>query len=130
MKKILLMIAFIAGTISFSMAQGGGGTPEERTQRNLDRLKTTLSLNADQEAKIKAIMLSQNKSQDSIRAAAGEGADRAAIFQKLTPVREANDKKIMALLTDDQKKAYTTYLEERRQRMGGQGGGAPRPAGQ
>lgn len=126
------MLALLAGTASFSMAQGGGGTPEERTQRNLDRLKTTLSLTADQEAKVKLILLAQNKSQDSLRAAAGEGADRAAMFQKMGPIREANDKKIMALLSDDQKKAYTKYLEERRQRMGqgGNGGGAPRPAGQ
>ena len=126
------MIALVAGTISFSMAQGSGqrGTPEERLQRSLDRLKTTLTLNADQEAKVKVILVAQNKSQDSLRAAAGEGADRAAMFQKFGPIREASNNKIMALLNEDQKKAYSTYLETRSQgRQGGQGGG-PRPAGQ
>jgi len=128
-------MALVAGTFSFSMAQQGGqrgGTPEERTQRSLDRMKTTLSLTADQEVKVKAILAAQNKSLDSLRATAGEGADMRALMQKMAPQREANEKKIMALLTDEQKKAYTTMLEQRRQNMGqgGQGGGAPRPAGQ
>lgn len=128
------MAALFVGTVSFSMAQQGGGqrggTPEERVQRNIDRLKP-LSLTADQEVKIKAILLAQSKSQDSLFAAAGQGADRQATFQKLTPIREASDKKILDLLNEDQKKAYTTMQEQRRQRgpQGGQGG-APRPAGQ
>lgn len=136
MKKILLMMTLVAGTSTFSMAQGGGqqGTPEERAQRNLERIKTSASITftPEQESKVKAILISQSKSQDSIMAAAGAGADRMAAFQKLAPIREANDVKIKALLTDEQKKAYTTYLEARRQRMqqGGQGGGAPRPASQ
>lgn len=135
MKKILLMLAFVAGMVSFSMAQGGGqrGTPEERAQGTLDRLKTSVAnLTADQETKIKAIFIAQSKSQDSIRTAAGEGADRSVWMQKMAPIREATDKKIMALLNAEQQKGYSAYLEQRRQRMGqgGQGGGAPKPAGQ
>ncbi|MEJ6979277.1 hypothetical protein WG906_02370 [Pedobacter sp. P351] len=136
MKKILLMMSLVAGIVTFSMAQGGGqqGTPEERAQRSLDRIKTSASITftPEQESKVKAILISQSKSQDSLIAVAGAGADRMAAFQKLAPIRAANDVKIMALLNDEQKKAYTTYLEARRQRMqqGGQGGATPKPAGQ
>lgn len=133
-------MALLAGTVSFSMAQQGGGqrggTPEERVQRNLDALKTALSLTADQEAKIKVILLAQNTSMDSLRTSVGQGGDRQAMMEKMMPLRKANEEKVMAVLTDAQKKAYTAYLEQRAQRMqGGQGGGqrgggGQRPAGQ
>ncbi len=46
MKKILLIVAFIAGTVSTSMSQGKpGGTPEERVQRNPDELKKSSTIN-------------------------------------------------------------------------------------
>lgn len=131
MKKILLLMALVAGTATLSMAQQGGGqrggTPEERVQRNLERLKTAINLTADQEVKVKQILFAQNKSQDSLMAAAGN--DRQAAFQKMAPIRESSDARIMALLNDDQKKAYTAMQEQRRQRMGGQNGGQ-RPPGQ
>jgi periplasmic protein CpxP/Spy len=122
MKKILLMIALIAGTASLSMAQRGGNR-EEWVQRNVDRLKTSLNLSAEQEVKVKAIITASEKSQDSIRATLEQGAGRETLMQKMRPLREANDKKIMAILNEEQKKAYTAILEERRQRgPGGPGG--------
>lgn len=134
MKKAFLVLALLAGSISFSNAQQGGfqqRSPEERAKFQTERISERLKLTADQKTKVEAIFLSQNKSMDSLRTAAGQGGDRQAMFQKMQPIREQNDKKIVALLTDDQKKAFATYQEEMRNRMGGRGGqGGGRPAGQ
>ncbi|MEJ6979278.1 hypothetical protein WG906_02375 [Pedobacter sp. P351] len=203
MKKLLVIAALVAGTVSLSSAQGQGGqqrTPEERAKMSVDRMKTTItSLSADQEAKLIALSLAQSKSQDSLSAAItakvtsvlnddqkktyaayiaergnrggfGGGGQRGggaggtmpspeerakmsverlktAASLTLTPEQEgkllaimvdqskaqtalaaAISAKTLAILNDEQKKAYTTMLEQRRQ--GGQGGGGPRPAGQ
>jgi len=87
---------------------GGAPSPEERAKTSTERLKTqaSLTLTADQEAKIVAIMADQFKAQAALSV--------------------ANSAKTMAVLNDEQKKAYTTMLEQRRQG----GGGGQRPAGQ
>lgn len=128
MKKALLAFAFVAGSISFSMAQQGQGggqqrSPEERAKQQSERLAERLKLSADQKAKVEAIYLAQGKSVDSLRKA-NEGGDRQQLFQKMQPLREQADKNVAAILTEDQKKEYAKIQEEMRSRMGGgQGGG-------
>ncbi|MGY0038136.1 hypothetical protein [Pedobacter sp. NJ-S-72] len=57
------------------------------------------------------------------------GDDRKAMRTKMMTLMQGNNEKIKAVLTDDQKKAYETFLEERRNAMknraGGQGGDKP-----
>lgn len=116
MKKIILMLVLLGSVVTFANAQGKKGNSEKRSQKMADALAQKLTLTADQKVQVSAIMLSQAKSQDSIRAAAGEGADMKALRPKVMAVQKANDKKINAILTDDQKKAYATYKEERRKK--------------
>ncbi|WP_207421501.1 hypothetical protein [Desertivirga brevis] len=131
MKKAFLVLALVAASFSFSYAQQGGGyqnrTPEERAKQGTERISEKVKLTADQKTKVEAILLVQSKSVDSLRTAVGQGGDRQQMFQKMQPIREQADKKIIALLTDEQKKAYAAYQEENRNRMGqgrrnGQGG--------
>ncbi|HXH99051.1 MAG TPA: hypothetical protein VNI52_02195 [Sphingobacteriaceae bacterium] len=114
MKKIILMLVLLGSVVTFANAQGKKGNSAERSQKMANALAQKLTLTADQKVQVSAIMLSQAKSQDSIRAAAGEGADMKALRPKVMAVQKANDKKINAILTDDQKKAYATYKKERR----------------
>ncbi len=125
MKKAFLIAALFAATVTVSKAQQGGQprSAEERVKIQSERLNERLKLTADQKTKVDAILLSQAKSMDSLRNAAGEGADRRALFEKMKPIRDENDKKIAALLTEEQKKTYATIQEEMRNRMGGQGRG-------
>ncbi|MDF3076294.1 MAG: hypothetical protein K0S09_183 [Sphingobacteriaceae bacterium] len=134
MKKVLMVIALLTGVVSFSKAQGGGaqgggrmgGTPEERLQRSMAQLEP-LKLTDDQKAKVTALYVAQGKSADSLMKA-NQGGDRQAMMSKFMEMRAANDKKLMDLLNDNQKKQYTAMMEARRNRQGGQGGGQ-RPQG-
>lgn len=129
MKKLLLVALMAIGVSAVSYAQGGpgggmrGGNPDQQ----LERLKTQITGITDaQSTKIKAIYVAQAKTQDSLMAAAGD--DRMAAFQKLQPIRTANNAKIKAILTAEQATAYQKVLDEQQARMGqgGFGGGAPR----
>lgn len=121
MKKIIMMFSLVLCLSTLALAQGGRqmGTPEERAKRTLDVLQTKLNLTADQKQKVTAILMSQAKSMDSLRTAAGEDADRQTLRPKMMAIMAASDKQVNALLTDDQKKAYETWKEERKSRMSG-----------
>lgn len=124
MKKLFIICGLLFSMITFANAQGGGrpmGTPEERAAKTLTMLTEKLTLNADQQTKVKAILLDQNTQVAKAREEAGE--DRQAARAKMMKIMEDNNVKINAVLTDDQKKTYATYLEERKAAMQNRGGG-------
>ena len=132
MKKIFLALALLVGSLSYSHAQQQTPrNPEERAKTQSQRLADRLKLSAEQKSKLEVIFLAQAKSMDSLRATTAEGADRRQSFQKMQPIREQTDKKIEALLNDEQKKAYAAYQEEMKSRMqnrpGRQGGSNAQP---
>jgi protein CpxP len=124
MKKLVIICALLFSVVTFANAQGGGnrnmGTPEERATRMTTQLTEKLTLTADQQTKVKAIYLDQNDAMTKARAAAGD--DRKAMRDKMTAANDESNAKITALLTDDQKKAFATYLEERKAAMQNRGG--------
>jgi protein CpxP len=127
MKKLLIICGLLFSMVTFASAQGGGrqmGTPEERAAKALTMLTEKLTLTADQQTKVKAILLEQNTQLTKAREEAGE--DRQASRAKMMKVMEDNNAKINGLLTDDQKKTYATYLEERKAAMQNRGGGQGR----
>lgn len=135
MKKLLIIFALLAGTVSFSNAQGqgqgGGGnrmTPEERLKRALAQLEP-LKLSEAQTQQASAIYVAQAKSLDSLRTAAN--GDMQSVMPKMTELRNGTDAKVMAILTPDQKTAYAEIIKnrpQRGQRNGGGGNPPPPPA--
>jgi protein CpxP len=130
MKKLLMICALFFGVITFAHAQGGGQmrSPEDRAKRTLDQLTEKLKLTDDQKTKVLAVLTDQNVQMNKAREEAG--GDRDAMRTSFTKIQADGAVKINALLTDDQKKAYTTWQEERKAAMqnraggmGGQGGG-------
>lgn len=114
MKKLLLVCCFVAGISAVSFAQGGGRqrqTPEQQ----VEAMKTSLSLNDDQVAKIKVILTAQTKTRDSLITSAN--GDFASIREKMTPLQTAATAKIKAVLTKEQAEAYQKQQDERRARM-------------
>lgn len=110
MKKVLLMCAFVMGISAVSFAQGGGRrSPADQAAA----LKTSLSLNDDQTAKVTAIYTAAAKSRDSLMAAGAGGGDRAAMMQTFTKTQAATDAKIKAVLTADQATAYQKIADDR-----------------
>ncbi|RYE29880.1 MAG: hypothetical protein EOP42_13385 [Sphingobacteriaceae bacterium] len=120
MKKLILMLCFVAGITTLSKAQGGGQrrSPEEQAKQ----LQTQLKLSDDQTTKITAIMQMQSTKLDSIRTAAN--GDRDAMRQGMMSMRQSMMPKIKAVLTADQATAYDKMQADMRARMQN-GGGSP-----
>jgi len=133
MKKLLIICGLLFSVITFAQAQQdqgkdgrrGMGTPEERAKRNTEMLTKKLNLTEDQQTKVSAIYLAQATAMKKLRDDAS--GDRDAMRAAMKKSNEESDVKVTALLNDDQKKAYTTWKEERKEamkkRVEGNGGG-------
>lgn len=122
MKKLAIICGLLFSVITFANAQGGSrkmGTPEERATKMTAQLTEKLTLTADQQAKVKIILLDQQAQMVKAREEAGE--DRKDMREKMMTMMKDNDLKINSLLTDEQKKAYETYKEERKAAMKNRG---------
>ncbi len=125
MKKLLFICALVLSAVTFASAQGQGGqggnrggTPEERIKRQTDQLVEKLKLTDDQKTKATAIFTAQVAAQTKMREEmqAG-GGDRAAMMEKMQKATAEVQAKITEILTDDQKKAYKTMLDEQKAEM-------------
>ncbi|MEJ7694808.1 hypothetical protein [Daejeonella sp.] len=115
MKRFFIALGLVLCVATFANAQGGGrqmGTPAERAERSITRMEA-LKLSADQKTKLTEVFLAQGKSVDSLRAASG-GAGGEGMREKMAPIQAATSKKVMALLTDEQKKSYKAMLAEQK----------------
>lgn len=103
-------------------AQGGGGmSPQERQAAQLDALTKAVGLTPDQVTQVKAINEDAMKKQMDVRNSGGDPAD---MRPKMMAIREEQQTKIKALLTDDQKPKYDEFLASQpRGGRGGRGGG-------
>ena len=110
MKKVLLVALLAIGVSTVSLAQGRM-SPEEQVAA----LKTSLSLTDAQVAKVTAIYQARAKSMDSLRTAAGD--DRQAIFSKMTPLTNATNAKIKAILTAEQTPIFQKQIDAQAERM-------------
>jgi len=122
MKKLLMICGLLFSVITFANAQDGqgqggrrGGTPEERAKRQTEMLAEKLKLSDDQKAKVNAIYLEQGAAMRKMRDSLGN--DREAWRGAMVKANAANEAKITAVLTDDQKKAFKAWTEERREAM-------------
>ena len=129
MKKLLIICGLLFSAVTFANAQGGNrnmGTPEERAAKMTATLTEKLTLTADQQTKVKAIFVNQNTKMSKVREEAGE--DRKAMREKMMASMKDSNDQINGLLTEDQKKAFTAYQEERKaamQKRGGRPGNRP-----
>lgn len=119
MKKLLIICGLLFSVITFANAQDGqgrrGGTPEERAKRQTETLAEKLKLSDDQKAKVSAIYLEQGTKMRKLRDSLGD--DRTAWRGVMVKANEQTDAKITAVLNDDQKKAFATWVAERKEAM-------------
>lgn len=122
MKKLLIICGLLFSVITFANAQDGQGrggrgmgTPEERAKRQTEKLAEKLKLTEDQKAKVSVIYTEQGASMAKLREDAK--GDRAAMMASMSKANEEADAKVTALLNDDQKKAFATWKEERKDMM-------------
>jgi len=126
MKKIgFLMIVILFGTM-VSMAQNWqNSSPEERAKQQTDQIKEKCGLNKEQEKKVYDLNLESGKKMSKMREEMqGGGGPSDEMREKMTKIREEQNKEMKKILTADQYVKYEKYLEERRAAR--QGGGGPR----
>jgi hypothetical protein len=109
---------------------GGGGGQRGGAPRGmmspddqLKRLTKELDLTADQQSKIKPILVDTQKKIEDVRD--NSSGDRQAMREKLMQIRQDNNTQIKALLNDSQKDKFDKIQEQREDRAGGNRRGGP-----
>lgn len=115
MKKLLLMIAFVAGLSSLVSAQQASTPPkpEEITKKSVDELDKRLKLNATQKSIIYNFTFSQVKEQQELLKLQGSGADNEQIMTRYYKLHDETNKNIRAILKEEQLKEYDKIIQER-----------------
>jgi len=117
---ITIIVLFVFSMCVNSFAQpGGGGNPQDRMKKTLEDYKTRLKLTDEQYKKIDTILTSQMSEMAKLRESSG--GDRQAMMSSFMDLRDKTNKKIEAILTDEQKAEFKKIQEERAQRMQGMG---------
>jgi protein CpxP len=104
--------------------QGGGGrrgpmSPDDQ----LKRMTKDFDLTADQQAKIKPILVDAQKKMEDVRN--DSSGDRPAMRQKMMQIRQDTNDQVRALLDDKQKEKFDKQEQERQDRPQNRRGGGP-----
>lgn len=104
--------------------QGGGGrrgpiAPNDQ----LKRMTKDFNLTADQQAKIKPILVDEQKKMENLRN--DSSADRQTMRGKMMQIRQNTNDQLRALLDDKQKEKFDKQEQERTDRMQNRRGGGP-----
>ena len=113
MKKLLAFAAVLLLAATTTFAQGGGmnATPEERAQRQTERIIERLKLDKAQGEKVYALSLDRAKEMQALLAS-GE-RDRT----KMQEMQAKFDEKLKPILTAEQWTEYEKYRQEQQDRM-------------
>jgi Spy/CpxP family protein refolding chaperone len=104
--------------------RGGGGrrgpmSPDDQ----LKRMTKDFDLTADQQAKIKPILVDSRKKMEDVRN--DSSGDRQTMRQKMMQIRQDTNDQIRALLDDKQKEKFDKQEQERQDRPQNRRGGGP-----
>ena len=104
--------------------QGGGGRRGPMSPDNrLKRMTKDFNLTADQQAKIKPILVDEQKKMHDVRN--DSNVDRQTMRGKMMQIHEDANDQIRALLDDKQKGNFDKQEQARRDRMQNRRGGGP-----
>jgi protein CpxP len=104
--------------------QGGGGrrgpvSPDEQ----LKRMTKDFNLTPDEQAKIKPILVAEQKKMEDVRN--DSSGDRQTMRQKMMQIRQDRNDQVRAQLDDKQKEKFDKQEQERQERIENRRGGAP-----
>jgi protein CpxP len=112
--------------------RGGGRRGPMSPDEQLKRMTKDFNLTADQQAKIKPILVDEEKKMEDLRN--DSGADRQTMRGKMMQIRQDTNDQVRALLDDKQKEKFDKEEQERADQTqnrrggpGGPGGGNPSP---
>ncbi|MDD3431354.1 MAG: hypothetical protein PHF38_04935 [Bacteroidales bacterium] len=133
---IMTALLFVAGTVMAQQQQRTGQrgqfTSQSRAEREVEQLKTSLSLNEQQAKDVFKISLKYAQ-QDSVRMAemrsSGQEFDREAFMKQREETTKAKTAELNKVFTPEQQKEYAKQLEEAAQRRMQRQSGAPGQGG-
>jgi hypothetical protein len=124
MKKLLLILMLSAGTVVFAQAQTKvQKSPEQRAQYMTQALTKKLALNADQSAKVNAILVKRALQMDSLKA--HRSADRKVNMQARKTIAVKANADLNTVLTAEQQTQYANLKASFKGRMHGKRNIAP-----
>ncbi len=117
MKKIgIVLLAFLLTSV-VSIAQQRNFDPEDFAKRQTAQLKEELDLNKEQEEKVYDLNLESVKKMNKLRDERQSGGGFDGMREKMTEIREEQNKKMKEILSKKQWTKFEKFQEERRGRM-------------
>jgi len=128
--RCVLMLALLGALPALAAAQPGGPrgvADSSMIEQRVAELSDRLSLSAEQEASVRVVL--HEEAAHARKAMREAGGDRDAMRRSFRERAMETDRRIEALLREEQKEAYRSYREERRREMRKrfQEGERPRP---
>lgn len=120
MQKLIVLFAAILICGASAFAQPGGGNRGGGGQRLMEmfqQMKDSLQLTSAQEDSVKAIYMENAPKQREIMQ--NQDLSREQKREAMRAVTEARNKRLKAVLSEDQMKKFLEMEERRRNRMGG-----------
>ena len=133
---LLLAVPMLPTRVPAAQPQGGGygGGRGEGGRRGpmspdeqLKRMTKEFQLTADQQSKIKPILVDEQKKIEDLRS--DSSADRETMRGKMKQIRQDTNDHVRALLDDKQKESFDKLEKERQERMQNRRGGGPGSTG-
>jgi protein CpxP len=133
---LLLAVPMLAASAPAAPYQGGGygGGQGEGGRRGpmspddqLKRMTKDFNLTADQQAKIKPILVDEQKKMEDLRN--DSSGDRREMRGKMMQIRQDTNNQVRTLLDDKQKEKFDKEQQQREDRPQGRRGGPGGPSG-
>ena len=129
MKKLFIAVMLLVGIASFAQdtdqktaaEQKEKLTPEQRSEKQLKKLTTELSLDANQQAQVKQLLAERSAKAEKFREAREAkknsdvkptAAEKEAFKNEIKAEKEANDAKMKAILNADQYAKWHSLQEK------------------
>jgi Spy/CpxP family protein refolding chaperone len=134
---LLLAVPMLAANTPAAQYQGGGygGGQGEGGRRGpvspddqLKRMTKEFNLTAEQQSKIKPILMDAQKKMEDLRS--DSSSDRQTMRGKMMQIRQDSNDQVRALLDDKQKEKFDKQEQQREDRTQNRRGGPGGPAGQ
>ncbi len=113
MKKLFFVIIVLITTVNSFAQDTTSKSPEKRAMQFVKQLDKELKLTVEQSAQIESIQVKSIKKIDEIKTK-GTGEDKKALNKKARDITKATNAEIKAILSDEQKTKFDTWLEQKK----------------